>query len=101
MEQKLCPRCGAYWACDCVIEEPPPPRALPGPVVRPPRRSPRRSEVRDDLVIDARVEPASACPHDWVDAVGVELDDSLAGAESRVMVCRLCGLYSVEQGVGN
>jgi hypothetical protein len=89
VNQKLCPKCGAYWSCDCVIEAPPPP-----PLVRPSRRT----EVRD-LVIDARTEPASACEHDWVDAVGVDLDEDIAMPEARVLVCRLCGLYAVGQQV--
>ena len=36
VEAKLCPKCGAYWKCDCVIEAPPiermpPPRDIPAP----------------------------------------------------------------------
>jgi hypothetical protein len=83
---KLCPKCGAYWKCDCVIEAPaPPPQRL-----RPPHPS-------------APAEPAgllaaahSACPHDWSEVVGVELDDDAVLGSAQVLVCRLCGLYAVE-----
>jgi hypothetical protein len=94
MAEKLCPVCGAYWKCDCVIPAPPP---------EPPPASPlrqRRTEVDPhDLIIDARstvTEPV--CEHDWVDAVGVELDEDIGIEEARVLICRLCGLYAVEQG---
>ncbi len=60
---RLCPKCGAYWRCGCVIDE---------------WRQP--------------VDPA--CRHDWVDAVGVEHDESFP-EDSRVKMCRLCGLYMV------
>jgi hypothetical protein len=67
VEPRLCPKCGAYWRCDCRLE---------------------------DLSL-----PSVNCDHDWADAVGVELDESLDGAGSRVVVCRLCGLYAVEARV--
>ena len=62
----LCPRCGAYWRCDCQIE--------------------------------ALIQPESAgCPHDWSEAVGVDVDGTLNLEEAKVLVCRLCGLYAVEE----
>lgn len=63
MEQKLCPKCGAYWRCDCVIEVP-------------------------------EYFPIPSCQHDWVEAVGVDIDFDL-GEGNQVVLCRLCGLYSV------
>jgi hypothetical protein len=69
MERRLCPRCGAYWQCDCVIEELTQSGALTQPV-------------------------AAGCSHDWTDAVGVDVVDLEA---ARVLVCRLCGLYAVEE----
>ncbi|HWC30118.1 MAG TPA: hypothetical protein VG845_08565 [Dehalococcoidia bacterium] len=87
MDSKLCPKCGAYWKCDCVIEAPPPPLRL---------RSPERS-------LDAPAEPSgllaapdATCQHDWSEVVGVELEEGVAG-EAQVLVCRLCGLYAVEK----
>jgi hypothetical protein len=71
MEQRLCPRCGAYWACDCTFEEPP----LP--------------------VEELTLPPVQGCRHDWVEVVGVELDGAGSGETARVMGCRLCGLYAV------
>jgi hypothetical protein len=63
----LCPRCGAYWRCSC-----PPPGVEP-------------------------FLPDPACEHDWTSAVGVELlEDDLAEAGARVMLCRLCGIYGIE-----
>lgn len=38
------------------------------------------------------VDPA--CRHDWVPAVGVDVDEALEG-DAGVVVCRLCGLYAV------
>ena len=65
-DEKLCPTCGAYWACDC----PPPPS------------------------LNYVAEPG--CDHDWTEAVGVEvLIDRGEDDESHVFVCRHCGLYSV------
>ena len=69
MEPKLCPKCGAYWQCDCVIEE----LAQTGALTLP---------------------ESAGCSHDWVDAVGVEVVDLEA---AKVLVCRLCGLYAVEE----
>jgi hypothetical protein len=69
MQQRLCPKCGAYWQCDCVIEE--------------------------LTQTGALTQPESAgCPHDWTDAVGVDVVDLEA---AKVLVCRLCGLYAVEE----
>ena len=44
-------------------------------------------------------QPSVSCDHDWAEAVGVELDESLDAGGSRVVVCRLCGLYAVEARV--
>ena len=69
MSEKLCPKCGAYWRCNCVIEE-------------------------------LSYVPDPRCEHDWADAVGVELDsDEIVLEKARVLVCRLCGLYAVEERV--
>jgi hypothetical protein len=62
----LCPRCGAYWRCDCRFEDLNP-------------------------IVDR------TCAHDWNEAMGVEVDEELAPDGARVYVCRLCGLYSVEE----
>jgi hypothetical protein len=43
--EKLCPTCGAYWACDC-----PPPESF-------------------------NYVPSPGCEHDWTEAVGVEVLD--------------------------
>jgi hypothetical protein len=67
---KLCPKCGAYWACDCVIEYEVDVAALAMPV-------------------------AEGCQHDWLDAVGVELHLESAETEAHVVVCRFCGIYAV------
>ena len=83
---KLCPKCGAYWKCDCVIEAPPPPRRL-----RPPARLEAPAEPAGLLAA-----PDSGCQHDWSEVVGVELDDDAVLGEAQVLVCRLCGLYAVE-----
>lgn len=78
MNEKLCPKCGAYWKCDCVLD-----------IVE--------LRPRD---LEAMTLPATAgCQHDWAEAVGVDLDpDMLRGGDGdvQVMVCRLCGLYAVE-----
>jgi hypothetical protein len=37
------------------------------------------------------------CQHDWIEAVGVEIEDDLVQGEAQVMVCRLCGIYAVEE----
>ena len=91
MEAKLCPRCGAYWACDCVIEAPPPQRVPP----RPPREltaPPAQEQLEPPPLMQA-----AGCPHDWAEVVGVELDDDASFGEAQVLVCRLCGIYAVEK----
>jgi hypothetical protein len=67
-EVSLCPRCGAYWRCDCSFEDLNP-------------------------LVDA------ACSHDWAEAIGVEIDDDLAPEGAAVYLCRLCGIYSVQERV--
>jgi hypothetical protein len=67
MERRLCPKCGAYWRCDCVLDE-------------------------------LNLPATPGCVHDWADAVGVDLDDTVT--PGRVMVCRLCGLYTVSAESG-
>ena len=74
MEQPLCPKCGAYWDCDCVIEAFDLP---PGPA------------------LDMPIDPD--CDHDWLDAVGVELLLETDNPDAHVVVCRLCGSYAVIQ----
>ncbi|MPZ49867.1 MAG: hypothetical protein GEU75_11350 [Dehalococcoidia bacterium] len=69
MSERLCPKCGAYWRCDCLLEE----------------LAPLKAE---------------GCQHDWSEAVGVEVVDAVVGLEqAKVLVCRLCGLYAVEEKV--
>jgi hypothetical protein len=51
----------------------------------------RCSCPREDLVLP--VTPG--CEHDWIEAVAVDLDEDLG--EAKVMLCRLCGLYAVQQ----
>ena len=63
MQARLCPKCGAYWECDCVLD-------------------------------DLSFEPTPGCPHDWAEAIGVEVLD-FEPADSQVLICRLCGIYSV------
>ena len=77
MEQRLCPRCGAYWACDCTFDTPSPPK--------------KRDSAPSDLNL-----PAVICNHDWVEVVGVEIDEGASDETARVMGCRLCGLYAVK-----
>jgi hypothetical protein len=78
VERKLCPNCGAYWACDCEFEQPPRP-----PIERP-------------LPITELAMPAVAgCDHDWIEVVGVAIDDDIGDETARVLSCRLCGLYAV------
>jgi hypothetical protein len=84
---RLCPKCGAYWKCDCVIEAPEPQRL----------RSQPRFERPQDEPAGLIAAPAAACQHDWSEVVGVELDDDAVLGEAQVMVCRLCGLYAVEK----
>jgi hypothetical protein len=83
---RLCPRCGAYWKCDCVIEPPPPLR------LRPPARLGSPAEPAG--LISA---PDATCQHDWSEVVGVELNDDAVPGEAQVLVCRHCGLYAVEK----
>jgi hypothetical protein len=81
MESKLCPKCGAYWACDCVIEQ-----------AQPPARS---RLLRDDGPPEPMAllaTPTAGCQHDWT-----QLDDDVDMGEAQVLVCRLCGLYAVEK----
>jgi hypothetical protein len=73
MDARLCPRCGAYWQCDCRFDD----------ILLPPSAA--------DLPVD------SGCLHDWIEAIGVEVDEGFDLEEARVLVCRLCGLYSVEE----
>lgn len=68
MSERLCPKCGAYWQCDCRFDE----LAIP---------------------VD------TACNHDWTEAVGVEVNGDLDLTQPQVLVCRLCGLYAVEERV--
>jgi hypothetical protein len=86
VESKLCPKCGAYWKCDCVIEAPPP------------ERMPSRSLPAQQEQLEApKIMQAAGCQHDWTEVVGVELDEDAAFGEAQVLVCRLCGLYAVEK----
>ena len=80
MTSQLCPRCGAYWRCDCVRDE-----------VTFTYEQLRQRGSQLTLPED------KACQHDWAEAVGVEIVAELDAAESQVYVCRLCGLYAVEQ----
>ena len=87
VEEKLCPKCGAYWKCDCVIDEPAierqlPPSDVPGP---------------QEQIEAPKILQAAGCQHDWTEVVGVELDEDSSFTEAQVMVCRLCGLYAVEK----
>jgi hypothetical protein len=68
MEQRFCPKCGAYWQCECILDEP-----------------------------TLRLPETLGCEHDWTETVGVEIDASLDLNGARVVVCRLCGLYAVAQ----
>ncbi len=72
---ELCPKCGAYWACGCRLDE----------VVLTSRRL-------------AELAPAAdpGCAHDWSEAVGVDVSEDYA-AEGGVFICRLCGAYRVAQ----
>jgi hypothetical protein len=84
--ENLCPKCGAYWKCDCVIEAPPPLQRL-----RPPERLAAPPEPAGLLAT-----PDATCQHDWAEVVGVELEDEAITGEVQVLLCRLCGLYAVE-----
>ena len=74
MASRLCPKCGAYWQCDC-----------------------RLDDLYDLRKLSPPLDPA--CVHDWSEAVGVEIDEVFNG-EAKVIVCRLCGLYAVGQPDG-
>jgi hypothetical protein len=76
MESKFCPKCGAYWQCECTVD-----------VV----------EVRPSEFDRLAMPSKPGCQHDWTEAVGVEVDDDLILGEAQVMVCRLCGIYAVEE----
>ena len=69
MSERLCPKCGAYWSCDCSIDE-----LLP---------------LRDD---GCEHDWTEAVGVEVVDGV-IDLESA------RVMFCRLCGLYSVREKV--
>jgi hypothetical protein len=96
---RLCPVCGAYWKCDCKPED----------VARVQRRQVDRSVLNQAPSIspppasgqsDNQVSDSIAsggCNHDWSAALGVEVDEQLIDGEAQVLVCRLCGLYSVEE----
>ena len=95
---KLCPVCGAYWKCDCKPEE----------VARVRQREVDRSALnresfntlapsRRSTNRDEEQPMGGGCNHDWSEAIGVEVDEQLVSGETQVMVCRLCGLYSVEE----
>jgi hypothetical protein len=86
VEAKLCPKCGAYWSCDCVIEPPPREHFLP----------PFASRELEEISAPP-ITQAAGCDHDWTEVVGVELDEDASFGEAQVLVCRLCGLYAVEK----
>ena len=64
MAERFCPKCGAYWSCDCAL---------------------------DDLTFT----PDAGCEHDWIEAVGVELNEQFSLEDTQVYLCRLCGVYAV------
>ena len=76
MTTRLCPKCGAYWQCDC-----------------------RFDDVRmDSRIWDELTRPTDdGCDHDWTEAVGVALDMEAGGGSASVLVCRLCSLYAVKK----
>ena len=76
MDSKFCPKCGAYWLCDCKFD-----------VV----------EIKQPELERLAMPVKPGCQHDWAEAVGVEVDDDLMFGEAQVMVCRLCGIYAVEE----
>ena len=101
---KLCPVCGAYWKCDCKPEEIA--RLRQREVDRsvlnrelPPELFPRRTQIEqsDSQVPASDATNTGGCQHDWAEALGVEVDEQLVSGETQVLVCRLCGLYSVEE----
>lgn len=73
MAERLCPKCGAYWRCECSLEE---------------------------ALLAGSSADAMACEHDWADAVGVDVDGDLGLYDAKVVVCRLCGLYAVRESAG-
>jgi len=89
VEAKLCPKCGAYWSCDCVIEAPPPERRAP--------LFDSFDTTGPQEILAPPITQAAGCQHDWTEVVGVELDDDASYGEAQVLVCRLCGLYAVEK----
>ena len=76
MESKFCPKCGAYWPCDCKFD-----------VV----------EMTQPDLEKLAFPTAPGCQHDWTEAVGVNVDEDLVLGEAQVMVCRLCGIYAVKE----
>jgi hypothetical protein len=76
MDSRFCPKCGAYWKCDCKFD-----------IV----------EATPASLNKLAFPTKPGCDHDWTEAVGVEVDDDLVLGEAQVMVCRLCGIYSVEE----
>jgi hypothetical protein len=76
MESSFCPRCGAYWQCGCKYD-----------VI----------EIKQPVAEKLAFPVTPGCQHDWIEAVGVEIDDDLVIGEAQVMVCRLCGIYAVEE----
>jgi hypothetical protein len=88
VESRLCPKCGAYWRCDCVIDPQPPRHLSPAP---------RRSGENSSRLTAPQPAETPGCQHDWTEVVGVELDADASLEEAQVLVCRLCGLYAVEK----
>jgi hypothetical protein len=71
-DERFCPKCGAYWRCDCRFDEPP--------------------------GVDWHAAAVDGgCLHDWTEVLGVELDEDIAQEQAKVLLCRLCGLYAVER----
>jgi hypothetical protein len=81
MAERLCPKCGAYWACGCELEVP--------SVAHLQQRVASSDAASFGQPVDV------LCPHDWVDAVGVEHDQEAFPEGTRVLMCRLCGIYAV------
>ena len=75
MSARLCPKCGAYWKCDCTLDD-----------------------VYDPAKLSPPLDPS--CNHDWTDVVSVEIDETF-GSNAKVIVCRLCGLYAVALAEGS
>lgn len=76
MDSKFCPKCGAYWQCDCTFD-----------IIE------MRQPELDRLAMPVK----DGCQHDWTEAVGVEVVEDLTLGDAQVMVCRLCGIYAVEE----